>query len=123
MNIREQIEQLNIEREDKKSQLFDLYAAQADAKAAWINDGISTPLNERLEREADIADLEAARQFSKVKLMKLKQQQRLSNEQTYRQIVDSVLKNEDNFNVIPSVLLKEINAMYVEQTTQTKEKV
>lgn len=118
MSIREQIEELNIHREEKKAQLFDLYALQADAKAAWLNEGISTPLNERLEREADIKDLEAERQFSKVKLMKLKQQLRQKSEASYRQIVESVLKNEDNFNVIPSILLQEINALYVQQTQE-----
>ena len=110
MSIREQIKELEIQREETKAELFELYAEQADAKAQWINDGISTPLNERLELEADIRDLEAKRQHSKVKLMKLKQQLRLSNEESYRQVVESVLV--DGFDHA----LQEINVRYVEQT-------
>ena len=71
--------------------MFELYAEQADQKLRWtLHQEESTPFEDRLELEADIRDLEAERQHSKVKLMKLKQQLRLNNEQTYREIVEQV---------------------------------
>lgn len=93
MSIREQIKALEIQREETKAELFELYAEQADQKIRWTLHQESTPFEHRLELEADIRDLEAERQHSKVKLMKLKQQLRLNNEQTYRQIVEQVIKD------------------------------
>lgn len=111
MSIREQIKALEIQREETKAELFELYAEQADRKLRWTLHQESTPFEDRLELEADIRDLEAERQHSKVKLMKLKQQLRLNNEQTYREIVEDVLK--DNFDF--EIALQEINSRYTSQ--------
>ena len=91
MSIREQIKALELKREESKAELFELYAEQADQKFCWTAYQESTPLKERLELEADIKDLEAERQHSKVELMRLKVKLRESNEMSYRQIVEEVL--------------------------------
>lgn len=111
MSIREQIKSLEIQREENKAELFELYAEQADQKLRWTLHQESTPFEDRLELEADIKDLEAERQHSKVKLMKLKQQLRLNNEQTYRQIVEEVL----TLCYEADMMLEEINKRYVQQ--------
>ena len=91
MSIREQIKALELKREENKAELFELYAEQADQKFCWNAYQESTPLKERLELEADIKDLEAERQHSKVELMRLKAKLREANEMSYRQIVEEVL--------------------------------
>ena len=110
MSIREQIKELEIQREENKAELFELYAEQADQKLRWTLHQESTPFEHRLELEADIRDLEAERQHSKVKLMKLKQQLRLKSEQTYRQIVEQVIKDvfgeEHSNHVIDTIKLR-----------------
>ena len=111
MSIREQIKELEIQREENKAELFELYAEQADQKLRWTLHQESTPFEDRLELEADIRDLEAERQHSKVKLMKLKQQLRLNNEQTYRQIVEEVL----TLCYEADMMLEEINKRYEQQ--------
>lgn len=91
MSIREQIKALELKREENKAELFELYAEQADQKFCWTAYQESTPLEQRLELEADIKDLEAERQHSKVELMRLKAKLREANEMSYRQIVEEVL--------------------------------
>ena len=91
MSIREQIKALELKREENKAELFELYAEQADQKFCWTAYQESTPLKERLELEADIKDIEAERQHSKVELMRLKAKLREANEMSYRQIVGEVL--------------------------------
>ena len=112
MSIREQIKALEIQREETKAELFELYAEQADQKLRWTLHGESTPFEDRLELEADIRDLEAERQHSKVKLMKLKQRLRLNSEQTYRQIVEEVL----TLCYEADMMLEEINKRFEAQT-------
>ena len=111
MSVREQIKTLEIQREETKAELFELYAEQADQKLRWTLHQESTPFEDRLELEADIRDLEAERQHSKVKLMKLKQQLRLKGEQTYRQIVEEVL----TLCYEADMMLEEINKRYEQQ--------
>lgn len=111
MSIREQIKELEIQREENKAELFELYAEQADQKLRWTLHQESTPFEDRLELEADIRDLEAERQHSKVKLMRLKQQARLNNEQTYRGIVEEVL----TLCYEADMMLEEINKRYEQQ--------
>ena len=91
MSIREQIKALELKREENKAELFELYAEQADQKFCWTAYQESTPLEKRLELEANIKDLEAERQHSKVELMRLKAKIREVNEMSYRQIVEEVL--------------------------------
>lgn len=91
MSIREQIKALELKREENKAELFELYAEQADQKLRWTAYQESTPLSERLELEADIKDLEAERQHSKVELMRLKAKAKHANEQTYYQVLKEVL--------------------------------
>ena len=91
MSIREQIKALELKREENKAELFDLYAEQADQKFCWTAYQESTPLEQRLELEADIKEIEAERQHSKVELMRLKAKLREANEMSYRQIVEEVL--------------------------------
>lgn len=105
MGIRKAIEALTIRREEIKADLFDALAEQAEQIRKWNVEGISTPLEDRLELQAEIADLEAERQATKVELMKLKQRLKEVNELTYRQIVEDVL------TFSPEVL-NEINARY-----------
>lgn len=105
MSIRKAIEALNIRREEIKADLFDALAEQAEQIRKWNVEGISTPLEDRLELQAEIADLEAERQATKVELMKLKQRLKEVGEMTYRQIVEDVL------TFSPEVL-NEINARY-----------
>lgn len=105
MSIRKAIEALTIRREEIKADLFDALAEQAEQIRKWNVEGISTPLEDRLELQAEIADLEAERQATKVELMKLKQRLKEVNELTYRQIVEDVL------TFSPEVL-NEINARY-----------
>lgn len=105
MSIRKAIEALTIRREEIKADLFDALAEQAEQIRKWNVEGISTPLEDRLELQAEIADLEAERQATKVELMKLKQHLKEVNELTYRQIVEDVL------TLSPEVL-NEINARY-----------
>ena len=73
MSIREQIKQLELEREQIKADLFDAKAEQAEQVRKWNVEGVSTPLEQRLDLQAKIADLEAQRQITKAELMKLKQ--------------------------------------------------
>lgn len=108
MSIREKIKQLEMEREELKADLFDALAEQAEQIRLWTVEGISTPLEQRLELQAEIKDLEAQRQVTKVALMKLKQRLREVNELTYRQIVEEVL----TLNYEASKMLEEINARY-----------
>ena len=108
MSIREQIKALEMEREELKADLFDALAEQAEQIRLWTVEGISTPLEQRLELQAEIKDLEAQRQVTKVALMKLKQRLREVNELTYRQIVEEVL----TLNYEASKMLEEINARY-----------
>lgn len=115
MSIREQIKALEIQREETKAELFELYAEQADQKLRWTLHQESTPFEDRLELEADIRDLEAERQHSKVKLMKLKQQLRLNNEQTYRDVVKDVMLDWQG-DIDGWVWLEEINKRFEEQT-------
>ena len=91
MSIREQIKSLELKREENKAELFELYAEQADQKFCWTAYQEGTPLEQRLELEADIKEIEAERQHSKVKLMRLKAKLREANEMSYRQIVEEVL--------------------------------
>lgn len=91
MSIRKAIEELTIRREEIKADLFDALAEQAEQIRKWNVEGISTPLEDRLELQAEIADLEAERQATKVELMKLKQRLKEEGEMTYRQIVEDVL--------------------------------
>lgn len=105
MGIRKAIEALTIRREEIKADLFDALAEQAEQIRKWNVEGISTPLEDRLELQAEIADLEAERQATKVELMKLKQRLKEVNELTYRQIVEDVL----TFSL---EVLNEINARY-----------
>lgn len=114
MSIREQIEQLNIKREETKAELFELYAEQADQKLRWTLHQESTPFHERLELEAEIKDLEAERQCSKVKLMKLKQQVKQNNEKSYRDVVKEVILDWQG-DVDGWTWLEEINKRYEEQ--------
>ena len=118
MSIREQIKALEIQREEAKAELFELYAEQADQKLRWTLHQESTPFEDRLELEADIRDLEAERQHSKVKLMKLKQQLRLNTEQTYRQIVGEVIY--EMVREIGGEVYAEINKRYEAQTQGEK---
>lgn len=115
MSIREKIAQLEMEREELKVDLFDARAEQAEQIRLWTVEGISTPLEQRLELQAEIKHLEAERQASKVALMKLKRQLREINELTYAQVVWKVL--EDNRSSIPDVdAIKEATAReYAEQ--------
>lgn len=115
MSIREQIKTLEVQREETKAELFELYAEQADQKLRWTLHQESTPFEDRLELEADIRDLEAERQHSKVKLMKLKQQLRLKSEQTYRQIVAEII-SEENTKERADIVLREIELRYNAQT-------
>ena len=115
MSIREQIKALEIQREETKAELFELCAEQADQKLRWTLHQESTPFEDRLELEADIRDLEAERQHSKVKLMKLKQQLRLNNEQTYRDVVKDVILDWQG-DVDGWVWLEEINKRFEAQT-------
>lgn len=105
MSIRKAIEALNIRREEIKADLFDALAEQAEQIRKWNVEGVSTPLEDRLELQAEIADLEAERQATKVELMKLKQRLKDVGEMTYRQIVEYML------TFSPEVL-NEINARY-----------
>ena len=91
MSIREQIKELEIQREENKAELFELYAEQADQKLRWTLHKQPTPFEDRLKLEADIRDHVAERQHSKVKLMKLKQQLRLNSEKSYYEILKQVL--------------------------------
>lgn len=111
MSIREQIKALELKREENKAELFELYAEQADQKLRWTAYQESTPLSERLELEADIKDLEAERQHSKVELMRLKAKLRAVNEATYRRIVEDVL----TLHYEAEMMLEEINKRYNEQ--------
>lgn len=115
MSIRKAIEALTIRREEIKADLFDALAEQAEQIRKWNVEGISTPLEDRLELQAEIADLEAERQATKVELMKLKQRLKETNELTYAQVVWKVL--EDNRSYIPDVdVIKEAIAReYAEQ--------
>lgn len=108
MGIREKIKQLELEREQIKADLFDARAEQAEQVRKWSVEGVSTPLEQRLGLQAEIADLEAQRQITKVKLMKMKQQLKESNEKTYREVVESVLADEPD-------LLAEIAMKFFEQ--------
>lgn len=108
MSIRKAIEALNIRREEIKADLFDALAEQAEQIRKWNVEGISTPLEDRLELQAEIADLEAERQATKVELMKLKQCLKEVREMTYRQIVEDVL-------TFSPEILDEINIRYQEQ--------
>lgn len=110
MSIREKIKQLEMEREELKADLFDALAEQAEQIRLWTVEGISTPLEQRLELQAEIKDLEAQRQVTKVTLMKLKQRLREVNELTYRQIVEEVLV--DSFGEDAKHILEAINSRY-----------
>lgn len=91
MSIREKIKQLEMEREELKADLFDALAEQAEQIRLWTVEGIPTPLEQRLELQAEIKDLEAERQRSKVELMRLKVKAKQANEQTYYQILKEVM--------------------------------
>lgn len=110
MAIREQIKQLELEREQIKADLFDARAEQAEQVRKWNVEGVSTPLEQRLDLQAEIADLEAHRQSTKVELMKMKQRLKESNEKTYRQIVGKVLV--DSFGEEAEHILEAINSQY-----------
>ena len=115
MSIREQIKALELKREESKAELFELYAEQADQKHRWTAYQENTPLEQRLELEADIKDLEAERQYSKVELMRLKAKLREANEMSYRDAVKQVILDwqgdDDGW-----VWLEEINKRFEEQT-------
>ena len=113
MSIREQIKALELKREENKAELFELYDEQADQKFCWVAYQESTPLKERLELEADIKDLEAERQHSKVELMRLKAKLREANEMTYRQVVEEVLT--DSLGGDAEHILDVIHSRYHEQ--------
>lgn len=112
MSIREKIKQLEMEREELKADLFDALAEQAEQIRLWTVEGISTPLEQRLELQAEIKDLEAQRQVTKVALMKLKQRLREVNELTYRQVVEEVLQDRDHYGIASCTLLEIINSRY-----------
>ena len=114
MSIREQIKALEIRREQIKADLFDARAEQAEQIRRWNVEGVSTPLEDRLELQAEIADLEAERQSTKVAMMKLKQQLRLNNEKTYRDVVKEVILDWQG-DIDGCVWLEEINKRYEEQ--------
>lgn len=116
MNIREQIKALELKREENKAELFELYAEQADRKLRWTAYQESTPLSKRLELEADIKDLEAERQHSKVELMRLKAQVKQHYEKTYRKIVGEVLY--EMAQPRSGEIYAEINKRFEEQTRE-----
>ena len=74
--LKEQISELNLSREENKSKLFNLYADKAEQKERWLVYGEHTSLEERVTLEADIRDLEAKRQESKVLILRLRKQLR-----------------------------------------------
>lgn len=74
--LKEQISELNLSREENKSKLFNLYADKADQKERWLVYGEHTSLEDRVTLEADIRDLEAKRQESKVLILRLRKQLR-----------------------------------------------
>lgn len=115
MSIREQIKALELKREENKAELFELYAEQADQKLRWTAYQESTPLSERLELEADIKDLEAERQHSKVELMRLKAKLRAANEMSYRDAVKQVILDWQG-DIDGWTWLEEINKRFEEQT-------
>lgn len=113
MSIREQIKVLEIQREQIKADLFDARAEQAEQIRRWNVEGVSTPLEDRLELQAEIADLEAERQATKVELMKLKQRLKETNERTYRAVVEDVLV--DVLGEEAEHILEQIRIRYEEQ--------
>lgn len=113
MSIREKIKQLEMEREELKADLFDALAEQAEQIRLWTVEGISTPLEQRLELQAEIKDLEAQRQSTKVALMKLKQRLKETNEMTYKAVVEGVLV--DAFGKEAEHILEHIRIQYEEQ--------
>ena len=115
MSIREQIIALELKREESKAELFELYAEQADQKHRWTAYQENTPLEQRLELEADIKDLEAERQHSKVELMRLKAKLREANEMSYRDAVKQVILDWQG-DVDGWVWREEINKRFEEQT-------
>lgn len=74
--LKEQISELNLSREEDKAKLFNLYADKAEQKERWLVYEEHTSLEERVTLEADIKHLEAKRQDSKVLILRLRKQLR-----------------------------------------------
>jgi len=91
--ISDQIAAIILKREKNKAQLFEKLALQLRRKEVFFIDGESTPVNERIALESEIAHLEADRQKTKVELLQLKMLAKESREATFVSLLLGILKD------------------------------
>lgn len=81
MTTSENIATMIMTREKNKAALFDLYVKKKRINELWVCYKESTPWEERVQLDSEIALLEAERQNSKVALMEMKREAQAFREQ------------------------------------------
>ncbi len=87
MSAQEEITALFMRRENIKLELLEKQALQSSRHHRFIAYGESSPLEERLELEAEIAALEADKQSIKLRLLQLKEVAKQEVENNFQTIL------------------------------------